>query len=899
MQTPEMDVPLYNPETMREEMHPFLASVRPFFTEQQYQRLLEITRDRLGTLNPDTNIPYNNMAFDTVFDHRVHAVIEETVRSVCALNQREEDDPEVMNLVGASMFSVWAYGTNPSVKSRYRHEGVPYAMHPARSAQRFSDFDVTTLQSIYLHDVPEDTPYTIEDIRELFGDTVASIIMKVTKIDIDLENLQTNVEVGVAQRFIALHQTSGQAQGSIERAVKQTHTRLQRVSAEHLVRGEYVSEEQIRQRIEMMRLDEFSRSYGMDISDELMKFIKSKDDAEMLTLLRIFSSIRDEDDVRALIVKIADHEDNSESLLDLARVKGRHKIEEKAQVMELFSHLARTLGLPEKADTIDWNIYKARNPEEALRFQAAVMEARPIKQEYFDMLEREGQALLGRFHEWAQRFFCMDETTGPIGRMVVVDQPSFHQIRTNKLLSKGRVKPLVDFEFSSEYAMNAFIDFLAMIETTPSQHMHIGNIMTLSHAENDRSMTVTLKNKHTIKIPGYLWERTGAVADMFRVTATDNQRYTGRAMLRWMQRDYETGKFDEFLGRVRTGSQVVSIDSQKGRHTNIIIPGGASKYDVLLQAGYQRDGTIYKDGRQVEGTHPRNGDMIVIGDQSIVDPYVFNHLKTPEAKARLSSLLIPAVRTERPDHQQRYLRELIARRGREILRCMVEANFTFDRGDQTFSDYIFPECFFEGLLDRQLSLLKQDRVLREDDLLQAGIYPEQFPTSIQHFQRRDYAHVIATQPGIAQSARLIYNWVLQNVGEIPLPTQQRKNDAELYRTAYQLLRPARILYTKPAGLEQYAPAQAGYTLVKAGEEYELPPGREIVREVPLIRGVISTPFDDRSDIEPSFFIAINREAIGPFQQYARRHQINGLPLGASEGEIFKTLVHPHLRWLAG
>jgi hypothetical protein len=901
MQTPEIGAPLYNAEVIREEMHPFLASIRPFFTEQQYQRLLEITRDRLGTLNPDTNIPYNNMAFDTVFDHRVHSVIEQTVRSVRAINNLEEDDPELMSLVGASMFSVWAYGTNPTIKNRYRHEGVPYAMHPARSAQRFADFDVTTLQSIYLHDVPEDTPYTIDDIRELFGETLASIIMKVTKIDIDLEdleNLQTNVEVGVAQRFIALHQTNGQAQAGIERAVKQTHSRLQRASSEHLVRVDYTSEEQIRQRIEMMHLDEFSRSYGIDISPELMQYIKSKDDAEMLTLLRIFSSIRDEDDVRALIVKIADHEDNSDSLLDLARVKGRHKIEEKAQVMELFSHLARTLGLPEKADTIDWNVYKARNPEEALRFQAAVREARPIKQEYLDMLEREGQALLGRFHEWAQRFFCMDETTGPIGRMVIVDQPSFHQIRTNKLLSKGRVKPLVDFEFSSEYAMYAFIDFLAMIETTPSAHMHIGNIMTLPHAENDRSMTVTLKNKHTIKIPGYLWERTGAVADMFRVTATDNQRYTGRAMLKWMQRDYETGKFDEFLGRVRTGSQVVSIDSQKGRHTNIIIPGGASKYDVLLQAGYQRDGTIFKDGRAVEGMQPRNGDMIVIGERSIVDPFTFNHLQTPEAKARLSALLEPSARAERPNHEQRYLQELMLRRGRQILRFMVEAHFTFDRGSQVFSDYMFPECFFDGLFERQLKLLIEDQVLTRHDIVQAGMYPEPFPTTIDHFQRKDYAKVLATQPGIGATALSVYNWMHQNVGEIPLRGQARKTDVELYRLAHHLMKPARLVSTVPAWTVEHDRVTPLETLVEPGQDFQVPADRKVVREVPLIRGVISTPFDTKSDLESCFYLALNRAAITPFQNYARRHRIGSLPLGASTTEIVKALVHPHLRWIS-
>lgn len=900
MQNPEMGAPLYNAEIPHEEIHPFLASLRPYFTEQQYQRFLEITRDRLGTLNPDTNVPYNNMAFDTVYDHRVHAVIDETVRTVQAVNQMEEDDPEIVSLMGASLFSVWAYGTNPTIKSRFRHEQVPYAMHPARSARRFSDFDVTTLQSIYLHDVPEDTPYTIEDIKELFGETVSSIIMKVTKIDVDLEdleNLQTNVEVGVAQRFIALHKSGGQSTAGIDRAVKQTHARLQR-AAEHLVRTEYTSEEQIRQRIELMRLDEFARSYGVDISSELMQYIKSKDDAEMLTLLRIFSSLRDEDDVRALIVKIADHEDNSESLLDLARVKGRHKIEEKAQVMELFAHLARSLGLPDKADTIDWNIYKARNPEEALRFQAAVREARPIKQEYFDMLEREGQALLGRFHEWAQRYFCMDESTGPIGRMVIVDQPSFHQIRTNKLLSKGRVKPLVDFEFSSEYAMNAFIDFLAMIETAPSEYMHIGNIMTLPHAENDRSMTVTLKNKHTIKIPGYLWERTGAVADMFRVTATDNQRYTGRAMLRWMQRDYETGKFDDFLSRVRTGSQVVSIDSQKGRHTNIIIPGGASKYDVLLQAGYQRDGNIFKDGRAVEGMQPRNGDMIVMGDRSIVDPYIFNHLKTPEAKARLSSLLEPSVRAERPNPEQRYLRQLMFQRGRDILRFMVEAHFTLDRGSQFFSDYMFPESFFEGLIDRQIKLLIEDQVLTPQDVIQAGMYPEPFPTSIDHFQRRDYTKVLAVQPGIGSAALSIYNWIHRNIGEVPLKGEARRNDADLYRLAHHLMKPARLISTVPAWTVAHDHVTPYETLVEPGQDYQVPADRKVVREVPLIRGVVSTPFDSKNDIEPSFYLAFNRAAIGPFQQYARRHRIGKLPFGASETEILKALVHPHLRWVA-
>lgn len=107
------------------------------------------------------------------------------------------------------------------------------------------------------------------DIRELFGETVASIVRKVTKIDLDLEdlkNLRSSVEVGVAQQFIALHQANNQARAEIQRAVKQTHARFRRASLEHLIRVDDMLEEKIRQRIEMMHLDEFARSFGTGIS---------------------------------------------------------------------------------------------------------------------------------------------------------------------------------------------------------------------------------------------------------------------------------------------------------------------------------------------------------------------------------------------------------------------------------------------------------------------------------------------------------------------------------------------------------------------------------------------------------------------------------------------------------
>ncbi len=66
-----------------------------------------------------------------------------------------------------------------------RHSGEPYIMHPlavARIVCAEIGLGSTSICAALLHDVVEDTDYTVEDIRNLFGDKIAMIVDGLTKI---------------------------------------------------------------------------------------------------------------------------------------------------------------------------------------------------------------------------------------------------------------------------------------------------------------------------------------------------------------------------------------------------------------------------------------------------------------------------------------------------------------------------------------------------------------------------------------------------------------------------------------------------------------------------------------------------------------------------------------------
>ena len=84
---------------------------------------------------------------------------------------------------------------NEAHKNVRRRSGEPYIIHPIAVARIVvSDIGLgyKSISAALLHDVVEDTQYTVEDIKSLFGDKIASLVDGLTKIKVVLDNEEKN-----------------------------------------------------------------------------------------------------------------------------------------------------------------------------------------------------------------------------------------------------------------------------------------------------------------------------------------------------------------------------------------------------------------------------------------------------------------------------------------------------------------------------------------------------------------------------------------------------------------------------------------------------------------------------------------------------------------------------------
>lgn len=99
---------------------------------------------------------------------------EDLAEKVRAANP--EADTELLRR--AYVFSAYEH------RGQTRRSGEPYLIHPLEVADILADLrlDAVAVSAGLLHDIVEDTPTTIEKIRELFGEQVAHVVEGVTKL---------------------------------------------------------------------------------------------------------------------------------------------------------------------------------------------------------------------------------------------------------------------------------------------------------------------------------------------------------------------------------------------------------------------------------------------------------------------------------------------------------------------------------------------------------------------------------------------------------------------------------------------------------------------------------------------------------------------------------------------
>ena len=109
-------------------------------------------------------------SFDQIINERVAGIIE-------AMSQRVAPE-DVARIQAAFQFARKAH------EGQTRKSGEPYIIHPVAVARIVAEelqLGPNTVIAAFLHDVVEDTPVTLDEIREQFGDEVAFLVGVVTK----------------------------------------------------------------------------------------------------------------------------------------------------------------------------------------------------------------------------------------------------------------------------------------------------------------------------------------------------------------------------------------------------------------------------------------------------------------------------------------------------------------------------------------------------------------------------------------------------------------------------------------------------------------------------------------------------------------------------------------------
>ena len=111
---------------------------------------------------------------ETNYDALIQASADELFQQMSS----KEDQKDIDRLRAAFEFAREAHSPQK------RKSGEPYIIHPvnvARIVAQELELGADPVIAAFLHDVVEDTDYTIEDIRERFGDEVAFLVGVVTK----------------------------------------------------------------------------------------------------------------------------------------------------------------------------------------------------------------------------------------------------------------------------------------------------------------------------------------------------------------------------------------------------------------------------------------------------------------------------------------------------------------------------------------------------------------------------------------------------------------------------------------------------------------------------------------------------------------------------------------------
>jgi len=119
------------------------------------------------------------MIYPEFTEHDYQLIEQEYSKLLASAQKRCASEKELEVVQKAFEFA------NEAHKNVRRRSGEPYILHPLAVAQIVVDnigLGYKSISAALLHDVVEDTDYTVENLRQLFGDKIASLVDGLTKI---------------------------------------------------------------------------------------------------------------------------------------------------------------------------------------------------------------------------------------------------------------------------------------------------------------------------------------------------------------------------------------------------------------------------------------------------------------------------------------------------------------------------------------------------------------------------------------------------------------------------------------------------------------------------------------------------------------------------------------------
>src|SRR5229473_3575092 len=236
------------------------------------------------------------------------------------------------------------YVANQAHQGTIRRSGEPYIQHPLEVALLLADMriDADSIVAALLHDVVEDTDFTLDELRQQFGDAVANIVDGVTKFDTLAGNpIVPTEEIGAKE---------------VNRA--QTYPLSQSVNPTVLDTSEQFEQKH-----------RFAR--------DLKRRQRSETVRKMLLAMA--------EDPRVVVLKLADRLHNMRTLSVMNQAQQQNKARE---TREIYAPLARRLGMVLVQAELEDLAFSYLEPEKFTQLASEVEEEKRKRQPIIDQICR-------------------------------------------------------------------------------------------------------------------------------------------------------------------------------------------------------------------------------------------------------------------------------------------------------------------------------------------------------------------------------------------------------------------------------------------------------------------------------------------------------------------------------